>query len=157
MKKHSINKLKRVFLASALLFIAFNNVNAAQSKELDTTNLIAVNSEDAKTNKFLKEVADTMNKSCPMTIDESTRLDNVTTLPSRTLQYNYTLVNNVKDELDIDTIKDYLKTNILNQIKTNPQLKIFRDKKVNLNYSYSDKTGVFLFLLEFKAKDYTKK
>lgn len=108
MKKHSI-KLKRVFLASALLFITFNNVNAAQSKELDITNLISVNSEDAKTNKFLKEVADTMNKSCPMTIDESTRLDNVTTLPSRTLQYNYTLVNNVKDELDIDTIKDYLK------------------------------------------------
>jgi hypothetical protein len=43
---------------------------------------------------------------------------------------------------------------ILYNMRTNPGLKHFRDKKVTMAYSYKDKAGVFLFSLEYSYNDY---
>jgi len=72
------------------------------------------------------------------------------------LQYNYTLVNYVKDSLDIQTLKKALEPGILNSIKTNPELKNHRDHKVTMNYSYQDKNKVFLFLISITPDKYSK-
>ena len=92
----------------------------------------------------LQLIANEMNKSCPMMVDEETRLDKVT-LPSKTVfQYNYTLINYEKTEIDTVKIKSNLEQNIIQLIKTNPQMEYQRQNKVTMNYIYNDKNGDYL-------------
>jgi len=106
--------------------------------------------------KDLARSASEANKNCPMYVDKDTRLENTVALPGLVLQYNYTLVNYVKDSLDIQTLKKALEPGILNSIKTNPELKNHRDHKVTMNYSYQDKNKVFLFLISITPDKYSK-
>lgn len=77
-------------------------------------------------------------------VDQFTRLDNSVALPDNSFQYNYTLVEVTKDEVIIDTVKKYIEPNILNTVKTNPDLKFFRDNKTTLIYNYKDMNGEFV-------------
>lgn len=94
--------------------------------------------------KQLVKVANEMNKSCPMNIDEFTILKNVIALPNKTIQYNYTLVGIKKSDVKIDTLKKYFFPTVLQNAKTNPGMKMFRDNKVTINYYYDDKDGKFV-------------
>ena len=79
-----------------------------------------------------------------MMVDAKTRLDKVT-LPSKTVfQYNYTLINYEKTEIDTVKIKSNLEQNIIQLIKTNPQMEYQRQNKVTMNYIYNDKNGDYL-------------
>ena len=92
----------------------------------------------------LQLIANEMNKSCPMMVDEETRLDKVT-LPSKTVfQYNYTLINYEKTEIDTVKIKNSLEQNIIRLTKTNPQMQYQRENNVTMNYIYNDKNGDYL-------------
>ena len=43
---------------------------------------------------------------------------------------------------------------ILNVVKTNPDLKIYREHKVTMAYNYVDKKGVFLFKIMITSEKY---
>jgi len=105
-------------------------------------------------NKALMEIASEMNKSCPIMIDNATRLDNLIVLPDNVFQYNYTLVNMTKDSVKIDDLRNYLEPTIINFVKTNPDMKKMRDFKITVNYYYKDKTGVYLFTISVKPEQY---
>jgi hypothetical protein len=107
--------------------------------------------------KVLTETANQVNKSCPVIIDKETRLDGVLALPDHIFQYNYTLVNKGKSEVNADTLKAYLEPRIVNNTKTNPDLKGFRDNKTTLVYNYSDKNGVFIFKITVTPDLYAEK
>lgn len=87
-------------------------------------------------------------------VDQNTRLDNVAAFPNNIFQYNYTLVNLEKSEVNIDTVKKYLEPNIINNVKTNPDLKPYRDNKVTMAYNYRDKNGVFVLKIEVTPEMY---
>lgn len=53
--------------------------------------------------KVMVSAASEINKTCPMFVDEITRLDNVQVLPNNIFQYNYTLVG--VDVEQVDTIQ----------------------------------------------------
>jgi len=91
--------------------------------------------------KALTQIATELNKACPLMIDSETRLDNAVPMPDNTLQYNYTLVNRIKDSIDVNNIKTFLEPNIINNVKTNPDMEFIRKTKATLNYSYKDKAG----------------
>ena len=99
-------------------------------------------------------MANELNKKAPIIVDKDTRFDNVNALLDKTVQYNYTLINYLKKDIDINQLKINLRLPILNYIKTNPDLKLFTDNKVTMEYVYKDKVGVFLFKLQFKYDDY---
>ena len=99
-------------------------------------------------------MANELNKKAPIVVDNDTRFDNVNALLDKTVQYNYTLINYLKKDIDINQLKINLRLPILNYIKTNPDLKLFTDNKVTMEYVYKDKVGVFLFKLQFKYNDY---
>jgi hypothetical protein len=65
-------------------------------------------------------------------------------MPNNIVQYNYTLVNLDKYEVNIDTVIKYIKPGLINNVKTNPDLKAYRDNKVTMAYNYKDKNGVFV-------------
>lgn len=104
--------------------------------------------------KEMMEVASELNKSCPIMVDEITRLDNTIALPNNTFQYNYTLVNTDKATLDTADMKNYLTPTIINFVKTNPQMKIQRDHKTTVNYYYKDKSGQYLFTVSVTPDKY---
>ncbi len=78
-------------------------------------------------------------------IDPETRLDTVTIPAARIFQYNYTLVNMRKASVDIDDLKNYLTPTIVENVKTSPQLQLFREQNTTLSYRYNDRDGAFLF------------
>lgn len=94
--------------------------------------------------KQLVEFANELNKTCPMNIDEYTILKNVVPLPNKTIQYNYTLIGITKAEVNLDTVKKYVFPAVLQNAKSNPDMKLFRDNKVTLDYYYADKNGEFV-------------
>lgn len=104
--------------------------------------------------KALMETASEINKSCPIMIDNATRLDNAIALPDNVFQYNYTLVSMIKDSINIDELKGYLEPTIANFVKTNPDMQTMRDNKVTVNYYYKDKVGVYLFTISVKPEQY---
>ena len=77
--------------------------------------------------KVLMNTASEINKTCPSMVDEYTRLDNAVALPNNTFQYNYSIINNDKTEINLDTAKKYVEPVLLNRVKTDPGLKYFRD------------------------------
>lgn len=104
--------------------------------------------------KQMMQIASELNKSCPIMVDAETQLDNAVALPDNTFQYNYTLVNMERAKVDISELENYLQPIILNNIKTNPDLKTFRDNDVVMAYNYKDRNGEHLFKLIFKPENY---
>jgi hypothetical protein len=106
--------------------------------------------------KAMMHAASELNKSCPIMIDKETRLDNAIALPENVFQYNYTLVNVVKDSVDIKAFEDYMKPMLANNIKTNPDLKSYRDNKVTMSYNYKDMNGTFIIKIAITKDLYSE-
>lgn len=104
--------------------------------------------------KQIMQIASELNKSCPIMVDSETQLDNAVGLPGKTIQYNYTFLNMEKATVDTSELENYLQPKILNNIKTNPDLKNFRENDVIMVYNYKDKKGEHLFKLTFKPEKY---
>ena len=66
--------------------------------------LASCGSEKTDIQTMLMLTAEEMNKMCPMTVDQDTRLDNVVVLSNKTIQYNYTWVNFELEDLDLSII-----------------------------------------------------
>ena len=104
--------------------------------------------------KVLVDLSNELNKNCPLMIDAETRLDNTVALPNNIFQYNYSLIIIDKESINIDEAKTYLEQQIVNTAKTNPDLKVFRDNKTTLRYTYKDKSGVFILTIEVSPDKY---
>lgn len=95
--------------------------------------------------KLLMQTASELNKTCPIMIDKYTRLDNAMALPDNTFQYNYTIFGIDSLKISLDTLKRRLMPEIINKIKTSPDMKSFRDNKVTIVGNYYNKNHVFAF------------
>ncbi|MDQ0592593.1 hypothetical protein QFZ37_000962 [Chryseobacterium ginsenosidimutans] len=92
----------------------------------------------------LKEVALSMNKMTPQILSDGIRLDSVSAQPNKTLKYNYTLTDDVKENVspeEIENFKKEAKEGALKVIKVSPEIKEFRDRDVTMEYVYYDKNG----------------
>lgn len=104
--------------------------------------------------KVLMEVANEINKSCPIMVDNETRLDNSIALPDKVFQYNYTLISTLKDSVDIESLKSYLEPNLKNFVKTNPDMQTMRENKTTLKYYYKDMNGSHIVTITIRPEDY---
>lgn len=104
--------------------------------------------------KQMMQVAGELNKTCPIMVDAETRLDNTVALPDKIFTYNYTLINQVKDSINVEELKKYLTPIITNNMKTNPIMKFYRDNKITMSYYYKDKQGVFLLSIDVTPVQY---
>jgi hypothetical protein len=102
----------------------------------------------------LLDFASEFNKSCPISVDEETRLDNTVPLPNRVLQYNYTLVNTQKAEMDIAVFEELMEPVLINNMKTNPDMSLFKENGVTLAYLYRDKNGEFVTKIDIDPEKY---
>ena len=96
-----------------------------------------LSNDDTNAEKAIAKIVNELNEMCPMAIDEYTTLDNVTALPSKTIQYNYTLGFELS-EVNVDELKNTVYPNTINYVKNAPDMKIYRDNKVTFIYFYKD-------------------
>ncbi len=106
---------------------------------------------EATPNEMLVTVSKEMNKTMPKMMDAETRLDS-TSVENSTLNYHYTLVNVVKDstEIDLDEVKNTMKSRAQINIDTNEAMKDYRENDISLQYIFVDKE-------QNKVFDYTVK
>ena len=106
---------------------------------------------EATPNEMLVTVSKEMNKTMPKMVDVETRLDS-TSVENSTLNYHYTLVNVVKDstEIDLDEVKNTMKSRAQMNIDTNEAMKDYRENDLSLQYIFVDKE-------QNKVFDYTVK
>ena len=65
-------------------------------------------------------------------------------LPNKTLQYNYTLVDIVKDSIALESFNPQLQQMILHNVKTSKDLNVHRENQATLAYRYLDKNGALV-------------
>jgi hypothetical protein len=92
---------------------------------------------------LLKEVQKG-NSICPIIIDEFTRIDSFSMPKSKTFMQHGT-ASIVKEEANLDTIRKYIETSLLENTRTNPQLKPARNSKVTFIYSFNDMNGAVFY------------
>nr|WP_297912547.1 hypothetical protein [uncultured Allomuricauda sp.] len=92
----------------------------------------------------LENVALELNKQTPMKIDEYSRLDSASSKGKTNFIYHYTLLGMEKSEVHLDTVNKYIRPSIIENVKTIPELKFYRDNKITMDYKYYDKNGVFV-------------
>ena len=102
----------------------------------------------------LMKGAQEINKTCPRMIDQDTQLDNVVTGPGKRFTYNYTLVNNTAESLNIERLKNHQNHSIIHSVRTNPCMEDLRKNEVYLIYSYKDKDKKNLFDIHITPDDY---
>ena len=102
----------------------------------------------------LKDMAEQVNKYCPMRVDSIIRLES-TYAVNTTFRYNYTLkFDTVKN--DLQRFKKDLRVTTLNSLKTSPDAKILRGLYATVVYHFSDTSGNYLFEMVMLPKEYTK-
>ena len=87
----------------------------------------------------LGERAEIMNRDCPFVIDENTRLDSVTSPKADVLQNNYTLLQDSRDDIDVEAFQNIFKPEITLHLKATPQTSDFRKANATLVYKYFDR------------------
>ncbi|MCH6201803.1 hypothetical protein MMU07_19640 [Aquiflexum sp. LQ15W] len=104
--------------------------------------------------KQLKLLSTEINKTTPILVDQNTRLDRTETKRGEVFLYHYTLVNMEKGSFEEEELREFLRNQILDNIKNNPDLQYFRDHGAAMTYTYKDKNSNYLFDLTFNAEDY---
>ncbi len=92
----------------------------------------------------LARVALELNKRTPIQYDQFTRLDSASAKGATNFSYFYTLINVEKKAIHSDTVQAFLKPNLVDNIKYSPELKVYRDNEITMDYYYYDKNGEFI-------------
>ncbi len=90
--------------------------------------------------KDLQQAADTWNAKAPIMMNESMRFDSMTILPPKTMQYNITMIDDVKDSIDTEYLDSQIPT-VIEGLKGLPEN--LKKQEVTIAYSYSDMNGNF--------------
>jgi len=109
---------------------------------------------DWEINEMLKEIANELNRDCPMIVDESTTLKNITSL-GKTLIYNYSIDNSSLVAYDV-TKSEFLafqKEVITNAFCTDPSMNIYRENHINVIWKYSDLMGKYIGEIKLNKND----
>ena len=102
----------------------------------------------------LNQTVEELNKITPLKVDEFTRLDSVSSFKRKSLTYYYTLLQVSKSEVNIDSIKNYLKPNIIKSVKNSNELKVYKTNNISMNYIYYDLNGEFMIAIEVTPELY---
>jgi len=111
-------------------------------------------SQSPSVDEMMVKAASEFNKTCPMMVDQITRMDNAVALPGRVFQYNFTMINMDVASIEIEELKKNLEPVIINTVKTNPELKLFRDKEITMVYYYRDSNGNYMFKISVGPNQY---
>ena len=97
--------------------------------------------DQASFDQKLHEACLTINRQLPVMVDDDTRLDSMSSFPSRVLRYHYTLLASEEGELDPKALQNFLQPKIIQNIRTSPDMRLYKEEKVTFHYCYKDREG----------------
>jgi hypothetical protein len=109
---------------------------------------------DGYVEAYLKDAAKELNKRYPKMISEEMRLDSVSVSGTRTLVYNYTVVDYAKTEINADYGKE-IRPLMIEKMSTISTIEELKEKDVTLRFLFHDKDGKYAFSFSVKARDIT--
>lgn len=145
--KMTLLKIKtKTYCNLIFAFIVLLILNQCNSETANSNNKYINKSGEINYDKILSDIVNECNKKCPILLDKETQWDNAIYLSSPYIfQYNYSLFNMEKTGVDTAALIGYLTPRLINNARTNPDMKAFLESKVNLSYVYKDKNGEYLF------------
>lgn len=104
--------------------------------------LFALTSCQQAKQKVFELASDEVNKQCPITVDEMTRMDSTSySGADNTFSYFYTLTGVADDPAMKEPMKAQLEETLPETIKNTEEMKVYRDADVTVEYIYlSSKT-----------------
>ncbi len=106
-------------------------------------------------NAVLHSVSNEFNKQCPIMVDEVTRVDRSEVLPHNTIQYNCTVLGAFAEDFNPEEFTNEVKPNIIENLKSNPQMMVFNEVGATINYAYFDEQGSYIATISIKPEEYT--
>ncbi|MCL1956090.1 MAG: hypothetical protein FWF63_02095 [Fibromonadales bacterium] len=107
------------------------------------------------TDENIGSFAEGQNSNLPKDVDKITRCEKIKTMPGKVWIYQMTVLNQADlSKIAVNLNSDAVRQNILNNIKTAADMKVFRDSDVTICYEYSDEAGNILATLKFAPSDY---
>lgn len=98
----------------------------------------------ASVSRQLDDFANSVNKRCPLVVDSITRLINCSAGNGDKLHLNYQITTVDKEEVDSVSMMINCREAMINSIKTDPSMAIFKQQNISLSASYYDKTGKYI-------------
>jgi hypothetical protein len=146
--------IKQLFISSMGLIIVIINIAFVRDFAQNQTDKQL---SDKKIFQMLMKIAREINETMPIVVESGLRCENVNALPGRKFQYNFTLTNLLKEDVDTSQIKNFIlksKPILTNAIRTDPTMELFRQQKVILIYTYRDKYANYLYNITIRPEDY---
>jgi hypothetical protein len=110
--------------------------------------------QEKPTSNELTALVTKYNDACPVMISNDIQMESVNQLPDNTVQYDFTLVRVIKENIDVTALKKSVEKEILAISKNNPSLEVFRDNDSTVKYHYMDSNGKNLFIITLTPEMY---
>jgi hypothetical protein len=104
--------------------------------------------------KNLASETSLLNGKCPEMVDEETRLDSVVLSTEGKLVYYYTMTQRTSANVNALAFKAYLIPAILENVRNNGSLRMFRDSSVSMEFNYRDLNGEFVTEISIEPAQY---
>ncbi len=153
-KKRSIGRIffVTVILLATLSKIILENNSGEQVSVIPQSDISYENSE--LVNDIISLSVKELNRGMPIMLNQELRLDSINIGSGNSMIYNHTFVNHYVDQLDVDSFFETNRSALIKKIFINPDLKIFRDNKVTMIYSYKDRNGRMFSKFVISASEY---
>jgi hypothetical protein len=116
--------------------------------------VVQCNSGEKALHGKLSEMARELNASTPVMLDRYTRFDEASVTQDNVFRYRYTVLNTANPDSLVQHLSQSLTENIRKEFSANPQLRIFRDNHVSIEYIYQDEDNRMIRTLRIEPKDY---
>ena len=105
------------------------------------------------TEEKLAQTSKHLNARLPLNLDSNTRWDTTLPGPGNCLTYCYTLVNASKSDMDTNEFTARIKPKLSLNYRTSPDMKLFRQNRVTLRFTFKDKLGETVTTIEVSPDD----
>lgn len=130
-----------------------NQENYWNTNTTTTNNYSDIITKSTQENQ-LRDEANELNKSLPYMINNDIRLDSAEVKNWNILNYNYSLVNIISSDLDIENYKTEIHKSILDWLKKDKSMDSYFNNWISLWYNYYDKNNSFLFSIVINPNEY---
>ena len=110
-------------------------------------------SPSVKLDKELMQAASEINASCPVMVDQSTRLDNAIAGPDKRFIYNYTILVKIPEDYNNDAFVKDLRPILVNNYKNNPDCQPMFKNGVTVVCRYKRTDGTLIADIPITPKD----
>lgn len=119
--------------------------------------LIQCGSKEKALHQKLEQMAASLNESSPIMLDQFTRFEGASVSSDNIFRYNYTVMHTSNPDSLVEAGLMMLRNKIKEEFASHPDLRIFKENDVVIEYIYKDENGRTVSTLQINPEDYQLK